>query len=202
MVIELPPDFKEFLKLLNFHRVDYLLIGGFAVGFHGYPRATSDIDIWVGSSPENAKRVVAAIREFGFDTPNLKPELFQQDRKIVRLGHPPIRIEVMNCIDGVVFEQCRKNLIEAEFDGIPVPMINLSDLKTNKKPVVAQRTWMTCSICPERTFFDRIFLLAETENSNSDPQSRRRPSEHYHNLFRAWTRSVTPRSYARAASLV
>ena len=62
MVIELPPDFSEFLKLLNSHCVEYLLIGGFAVGFHGYPRATSDIDIWVGRSPENAKRVVAAIR--------------------------------------------------------------------------------------------------------------------------------------------
>jgi predicted nucleotidyltransferase len=101
------------------------LIGGFAVGFHGY--------IWVGRSPENAKRVVAAIREFGFDTPNLTPELFQQERKIVRMGHPPVRIEVMNSIDGVVFDQCRENLIEIDFDGISVPVISLSDLKVNKK---------------------------------------------------------------------
>ena len=137
MLIELPPDFREFLKLLNSHRVEYLLIGGFAVGFHGYPRATSDIDIWVGRSPENAKRVVAAIREFGFDTPNLTPnltpELFQEDRKIVRMGHPPVRIELMNGIDGVMFDECRKNLIETDLDGIPVPVISLSDLKANKK---------------------------------------------------------------------
>jgi predicted nucleotidyltransferase len=133
MVIELPPDFSEFLKLLNIHQVEYLLVGGFAVGFHGYPRATSDIDIWVGRSPENSKRVAAAIREFGFDTPNLTPELFQQERKIVRMGNPPVRIEVMNSIDGVEFEQCRRNLVEVEFDGIPVPVINLADLKANKK---------------------------------------------------------------------
>ena len=133
MVIELPQDFSEFLRLLNSHHVEYLLIGGFAVGFHGYPRATSDIDIWVGQSPENAQRVVAAIREFGFDTPNLTPELFQQDRKIVRMGHPPVRIEVMTAIDGVMFEQCRENRIETVFDGIPVPVISLADLKANKK---------------------------------------------------------------------
>lgn len=133
MVIKLPPDFREFLKLLNDHNVEYLLVGGFAVGFHGYPRATSDIDIWVGRSPENAKRVVAAIREFGFDTPNLTPELFLEERKIVRMGHPPVRIEVMNSIDGVVFDQCRENLIETDFDGISVPVISLPDLKVNKK---------------------------------------------------------------------
>ena len=133
MVIELPPDFKEFLRLLNCHNADYLVIGGFAVAFHGYPRSTSDIDIWVGCSPENATRVVSAIREFGFDTPNLTPELFQQQRMIVRMGHPPVRIEVMNSIDGVVFDQCRENLIETDFDGILVPVIGLSDLKINKK---------------------------------------------------------------------
>ena len=97
MVIELPQDFSEFLKLLNIQRVEYLLVGGFAVGFHGYPRATSDIDIWVGRSPENAKRVAAAIREFGFDTPNLTPELFQQERKIV----PACRwASIIECVDS------------------------------------------------------------------------------------------------------
>lgn len=132
MVIELPPDFKEFLRLLNCHHVDYLVIGGFAVGFHGYPRSTSDIDIWVSKSPENAIRVVDAIREFGFDTPNLTPELFLQQRKIVRMGHPPVRIEVMNEIDGVTFENCRAGRVMTEVDDIPVPVIGLADLRQNK----------------------------------------------------------------------
>ncbi|MFN5740490.1 MAG: hypothetical protein ACK5A1_02790 [Planctomyces sp.] len=130
--MSLPPDFSEFLKLLNCHHVDYLLVGGFAVGFHGYPRATSDMDIWVSQSPENAGRVVAAIRAFGFNTPNLTEDLFLQRRRIVRMGHPPIRIEVMNEIDGVTFEECRPAAILAFIDGIQVPIISLGDLKRNK----------------------------------------------------------------------
>jgi hypothetical protein len=132
MVMSLPPDFSEFLKLLNCHHVDYLLVGGFAVGFHGYPRATSDMDIWVSQSPENAGRVVAAIRAFGFNTQNLTEDLFLQRRRIVRMGHPPIRIEVMNEIDGVTFEECRPAAILAFIDGIQVPIISLADLKRNK----------------------------------------------------------------------
>ncbi|MBL8816921.1 MAG: nucleotidyltransferase [Planctomyces sp.] len=132
MVIELPPDFKEFLKLLNSHHVDYLVIGGFAVGFHGYPRSTSDMDIWISKAPENVQSVVAAIREFGFDTPNLTPDLLLQQRKIVRMGHPPVRIEVMNDIDGVTFDECRAGSVKAEFDGIEVTVIGLTDLRRNK----------------------------------------------------------------------
>ncbi len=132
MVIKLPPDFREFLRLLNEHRVEYLLIGGFAVGFHGYPRATSDIDIWISGSESNTHKVVDAIREFGFDTPNLMPELFQQAGKIVRMGQPPVRIELMNTIDGVLFSDCLQDCLIADFDGISVPLISLSDLKVNK----------------------------------------------------------------------
>lgn len=132
MVMSLPPDFSEFLKLLNCQQVDYILVGGFAVGFHGYPRATSDMDIWISQSLGNATRVVAAIRAFGFDTPNLTEDLFLQRRRIVRMGCPPIRIEIMNEIDGVTFEDCRPRAIFAEFDGIQVPVIGLADLKRNK----------------------------------------------------------------------
>lgn len=132
MVISLPPDFSEFLKLLNCHHVDYLLVGGFAVGFHGYPRATSGMDIWVSQSAEHAARVVTAIRAFGFDPPNLTADLFLQRRRIVRMGHPPIRIEVMNEIDGVTFDECQPGAVLAFLDGIQVPIISLADLKRNK----------------------------------------------------------------------
>ena len=73
MDIALLPDFKEFLSLLHSHGVKYLLIGGYAVGYHGYPRATNDLDIWIALAPENAERVVAALRAFGFDLPNYLP---------------------------------------------------------------------------------------------------------------------------------
>lgn len=149
MVISLPPDFSEFLKLLNLHHVDYLLVGGFAVGFHGYPRATSGMDIWVSQSAENAARVVTAIKAFGFDTPNLTADLFLQRRRIVRMGHPPIRIEVMNEIDGVTFDECqpvRSSLSSMEF------RCRLSaSLISNETnwPAADPKTSMTCSSFPD-----------------------------------------------------
>ncbi len=83
--IHLPSDFKEFLKLLNAHQVEYLLIGGYAVGYHGYPRATADMDIWVAMNPSNAQRIVVALKEFGFDLPELSPELFLKEWQIIRM---------------------------------------------------------------------------------------------------------------------
>ena len=92
VTIHLPPDFKDFLKLLNEYKVQYLLIGGYAVGYHGYPRATADMDIWVAIHPENAEKIVSVLREFGFDLPELKPELFLKENQIVRMGVPPVRL--------------------------------------------------------------------------------------------------------------
>jgi hypothetical protein len=76
MDIELPLDFKEFLKLLNENKVRYLLIGGYAVGYHGYPRATNDMDVWIAVHPDNAGRMVNVLHEFGFILPELTPEKF------------------------------------------------------------------------------------------------------------------------------
>ncbi|MBI4903584.1 MAG: nucleotidyltransferase [Acidobacteria bacterium] len=129
--IRLPNDFKEFLKLFNDHHVDYLLIGGYAVNYHGYPRATADIDLWIGVSPENAERVATAIREFGFA--KASPELFQELGNVVRMGQPPIRIEVLNAVSGVQFHECFERGTVVDLDGIPVRIISLPDLKANKK---------------------------------------------------------------------
>ena len=87
MDIELPLDFKEFLKLLNEKGVRYLLIVGYAVGYHGYPRATNDMDVWIAIHRDNAQKIVDVLREFGFDHPDLTPELFLQENKIIRIFH-------------------------------------------------------------------------------------------------------------------
>lgn len=129
----LPDDFKEFLRLLDVHRVDYLIVGGYAVGLHGYPRATIDLDVWIATTPENAQRVVDALRAFGFDVPALQPELFVARDSIVRFGTPPFRIEVMTAIDGVAYEMCRRNAVRFEMDGLTLPVISLPDLKANKR---------------------------------------------------------------------
>ena len=132
MDIKLPPDFKEFLRLFNEHKVRYLLIGGYAVGYHGYPRATNGMDVWVACDPENAQRVTAALKSFGFNTPELSPKLFLDDN-IVRMGIPPLRIEVLTVISGVSFEECYAECVRDEFDGVQVNLISLPRLKQNKQ---------------------------------------------------------------------
>ena len=133
MDIRLPPDFKEFLRLLGSHRVEYLLIGGYAVGYHGYPRATQDMDIWIAVHPRNAERMVAALRAFGFDTPNLSSALFLQDRSLVRMGAAPMRIEIVTTISGVSFGECYAARVTDVLDGVAVEIISLQHLKLNKK---------------------------------------------------------------------
>jgi len=133
MDIELPGDFKEFLKLLNVKGVRYLLIGGYAVGYHGYPRATNDMDIWIAIHPDNAKRVVSALQEFGFNLPELVPDLFLQANKIIRMGNPPMRLEIATSISGVEFEECYQSRIMDTLDGVNVSIIDLPHLKLNKK---------------------------------------------------------------------
>jgi hypothetical protein len=126
-------DFREFLQSLNDHGVEYLVIGGHAVAYHGYPRATADLDVWVAVHPDNASRLVNALRRFGFDLPELKPDLFLQTDRVIRMGVPPNRIEVQTGIDGVRFDDCRPRGIAAELDGVRVHFISLADLKANKR---------------------------------------------------------------------
>jgi phage replication-related protein YjqB (UPF0714/DUF867 family) len=121
------------LKLLKEHDVRYLLIGGYAVGFHGYPRATADMDIWVEIDPENANKIVAVLKEFGFDLPELSPQLFLQEKQIIRMGVPPVQLEICTSISGVDFDACYEKHIVAELDGVEVNLIGLNDLKVNKK---------------------------------------------------------------------
>lgn len=131
--IEFPQDFSEFLKLLNDHHVEYLLVGGFAVALHGYPRTTADMDVWVARTHSNAERVVRCLREFGFDTPTLTPDLFADPNSIVRMGEAPLRIEILTEIDGVEFDECVRRATHQNIGELIVPVIGLDDLKTNKK---------------------------------------------------------------------
>ncbi|HID51851.1 MAG TPA: hypothetical protein EYP41_07440 [Anaerolineae bacterium] len=131
--IHLPPDFKEFLQLLNTRNVKYLLIGGYAVGYHGYPRATIDMDIWVAIHPENAVRIAQVLKEFGFDSPDLSESLFLEENKIVRMGIPPMRLEILTTISGVNFDECYSKRIVDLVDDVEINIINLEHLKRNKK---------------------------------------------------------------------
>ena len=132
-MIPLPPDFKEFLRLLNARQVEYLLIGGYAVSYYGYPRATADMDIWIAIDRQNAEKVVAVLRAYGFDLPELSPDLFLDENKIIRMGLPPLRLEVLTSISGVRFEECYAERVPAIIDDVETNLISLRHLKINKQ---------------------------------------------------------------------
>ena len=127
--IRLPRDFKEFLKLLNSKFAEYLIIAGYAVDYYGYARSTGDMDIWIARSPENF-RVAEALSEFGF--PAATPAIFDAPDRMVRMGVPPLRLEILTSISGVEFADCFARRGCADVDGVPVPIIALDDLKRNK----------------------------------------------------------------------
>lgn len=132
MAIKLPKDFKEFLKLLEKNNVKYLLIGGYAVGFYGYPRATNDIDFWVEINPKNAKKISKTLIEFGLPKESISDSLFLESN-ILRMGFPPIRIEILTEISGIEFRECFTQSRVIEIDGTKARIISLEDLKKNKK---------------------------------------------------------------------
>lgn len=131
--MELDKDFKEFITLLNTHKVDYLIIGGYAVNYHGYPRYTKDIDFWLWMQEDNIKKLIKAIKAFGFGSLNLAIEDFMTPENIVQLGYEPYRIDLLVDVEGVDFETCFERRKETKLDGIAVKFLSLEDLITAKK---------------------------------------------------------------------
>jgi hypothetical protein len=130
--IRLPPDFREFLQLLNSHQIEYLVIGGYAIGFHGHPRATGDMDVWIAIDPDNARKIIDALRAFGFTSAPLSVEMFLKEKQVFRMGMPPLRIELLTTISGVEFADCYARRSVSTLDGLDVNFINIEDLKRNK----------------------------------------------------------------------
>ena len=129
----LSQDFKEFVELLNKNEVEYLIVGGYAVGIHGYPRYTGDLDIWINATRQNARKMVAVLAEFGFDSFGLTEEDFTKLGNVIQMGYPPFRIDILTTIDGVRFKDCYKNKIVVLHDEITLDVIGIEDLRRNKK---------------------------------------------------------------------
>jgi hypothetical protein len=125
-------DFLEFIKLLNSHKVEYLVIGGHAVAMYGYPRFTGDIDIWINATETNAQRISKVMQEFGFGSLGLGKEDFLKKDNIIQLGYSPVRIDVMNSISGVEFNDAypRKKIVAIE--NTDINFIHIEDLIKNK----------------------------------------------------------------------
>jgi hypothetical protein len=129
----LSKDFKEFLELLNENKVKYLVVGGYAVAFHGHPRYTKDIDVWIELSPDNANNILNALKEFGFGSLGLKPDDFLESDQIIQLGYPPNRIDILTSLTDLKFEDCYKTKVEVEIQGLHIDFIDIENLKKNKR---------------------------------------------------------------------
>jgi len=118
--------------LLNSSGVEYLLVGGYAVGYHGYPHPTADLDIWIAIYPDNARKVVAVLEGFGFAVPELSVNLFLKEDQIIRMGVPPLRLEIITSASGVDFGECYAERVMGILDGVEASIINLKHLRMNK----------------------------------------------------------------------
>lgn len=126
-------DFKEFIALLNSHQVKYLVIGGYAIAFHGHPRYTKDLDVWVLIDSKNAYGITGALKDFGFASLGITEQDFLSPHTIVQLGQPPNRIDILTSASGIHFEDCYPNKQEVVIDGVPISFIDLENLKKNKR---------------------------------------------------------------------
>lgn len=128
-------DFVEFLELLNRNRVRYCIIGAYAVGFHGYPRFTKDIDILIEPTTENSRRIIKAIKEFGITSSDLTGRDFVEKNKVIQLGYDPIRIDLLTSLKGFTFQRIWKNKREGKYGNQRVYFMGLKDLIESKRKV-------------------------------------------------------------------
>ncbi|MEO0234709.1 MAG: nucleotidyltransferase [candidate division WOR-3 bacterium] len=126
-------DLKEFLKSFNEKKVDYMIVGGFAVAYYGYPRYTGDIDVWIKKTKENAQKIVEIVKSFGFSDIDLSDHDFLEDNMVFQFGVEPNRIDIITDLDGLRFDEAEKNKQKVSIDDVSVYIISLADLKKNKK---------------------------------------------------------------------
>jgi hypothetical protein len=131
--MEIQPDFRDLFALLNEHKVEYLIVGGYALAFHGAPRYTGDIDIFVRPHPTNAQRILRALAAFGFQFPNLTVDDFQNPDKVVQLGVPPVRIDLITSLTGVAWEEADASKEPGYYGDVLVHYIGKEQYIANKQ---------------------------------------------------------------------
>ncbi|HWX53379.1 MAG TPA: nucleotidyltransferase [Verrucomicrobiae bacterium] len=129
------PHFRELLQKLSAHGVEFLIVGGYAVVNYAEPRFTKDLDIWIRNTGDNAKRVYAALAEFGapLKTDKLTPQDFTSEDITYQIGLSPLRVDIMTRIDGVLFDEAWTRRVEGIVAGVEAHFISLEDLIRNKE---------------------------------------------------------------------
>lgn len=131
--MKISQDFREFVEFANSRNLQFLIVGGYAVAFHGHPRYTKDLDIWIERTPENVDKLLAVLDDFGFGSAGLGKSDFLQPNRVIRLGKPPLQIDLLTSISGVEFPDCYPNRQYLVSDDVRLPFISIEDLKTNKR---------------------------------------------------------------------
>lgn len=133
--MEIQKDFKELLESFNAHNVEYMIVGGYALAFHGAPRYTGDIDLFIKPDNENAQRVMDALDEFGFGSVGIELSDLEYENKVIQLGVPPVRIDIITSISGVTWKDASASKVKGQYGGLPVYFIGLNQFIENKKSI-------------------------------------------------------------------
>lgn len=137
--MEIQSDFRDLLELFNKHKVDYLIVGGYALAFHGAPRYTGDLDIFINAGDDNAHRIINALNEFGFGSTGLSLQDFTAPGRVIQLGYPPVRIDIVTSISGVGWAEAFENRAMGRYGDTPVCFIGRQQLIVNKRTVGRKR---------------------------------------------------------------
>lgn len=133
--MDIQPDFRDLLASFNSHDVEYMIVGGYALAFHGAPRFTGDLEILVKADAENADRILKALDEFGFGSLDLNTEDFSSPNQVIQLGVPPVRVDILTSISGVSWEQAADSKVTGQYGDTPVYFISLKEFTANKRAV-------------------------------------------------------------------
>jgi hypothetical protein len=131
----LNPDFKDMLSALSGEKAEFLIVGAYALAFYGLPRATGDIDLFVGTDPDNSKKIFQALKRFGAPLQDVQPETFTQTDLVFQIGVAPSRIDLMTSITGVTFREAWEHRQWTEIEGMKLPVLSMGDLILNKSAV-------------------------------------------------------------------
>ncbi len=131
--MEVQPDFKDLLGLFNVHKVEYIIVGGYALAYHGAPRYTGDIDIYVKPDPQNAGQIMKALADIGFSSVGLTIKDFENPDKVIQLGVPPVRVDIITSISGVSWKDAFSGCVDGKYGNVPVKYIGLNEFIINKR---------------------------------------------------------------------
>jgi len=137
--MEIYQDFKELFESFNAKKVEYVIVGAYALAHHGIIRATKDVDLYVRPSVENSERIMAALDVFGFRPEDLNAKDFQKEGQILQIGYPPVRVDIITSIAGVTWEQVDAGKAAGEYGGEPVPFIGREEFIASKKATGRRR---------------------------------------------------------------